>query len=141
MFLENAKVIDASVRNGAECAVTSDDIVDIVDFGHGGVVLLSSSRRKIDARRSAGDQSGRVASQCKRKRCNMFRWHRGRLFTPGRAFSLPPSLRHPPSSSYPRSLALSLLELARADKTESTFAAIFRTECHQHRNSQVSKSS
>jgi len=41
----------------------SGDVMDIADFDRGEVVLLSSSRRKIDARRSAGDQSGGVAMQ------------------------------------------------------------------------------
>jgi len=77
------------------------------------VVLLSSPRRKIDARPTgAGDQSGRVATR-KRVRAQA---PQKRLdgtavvcsSTPDRAFSLLPSPGRPPSPSHPLSISLSL---------------------------------
>lgn len=116
------------------------------------VVLLSSPRRKIDARRPAGDQSGRTATR-KRVRAQA---PQTRLdgtsvvcsSTPGRAFSLslspsrPPSFSHPPSISFSFSPSRFSSLRARQERREKHVeAVIFEAEIRQHRRPRVSKSS
>lgn len=98
---------ETDLRIGAEC-IKRERASERANVGHDDqVVLLSSPRRKIDARPGPGTnrEGSQRGNACGRKRRKSFRWHSGRLFIHPESsllsvsFSQSSSLSLPPSQS------------------------------------------